>query len=124
MLRHYETVFVLHPEMEEEKKEKLLEGLKRVVKKFKGEIKSIDEWGKKRLAYPIRKLKEGYYILINYSLFSEGLKELERRLKLNEQVIRFQTVKIDAPTAPDSIKGGDEGAVEKGDNSVKKEETH
>lgn len=124
MLRYYETVFVLHPETEEEKKAKLLESLKKVVKKFKGEITHVDEWGKKRLAYPIMKLKEGYYVLINYRLFPEDLKEIKHRLKLNEQVIRFQTVKLDEKIVEQGSKGVEKSEGEKMIVKENKEGTH
>ncbi len=93
MVRAYEMVIVLHPELEEADRGKIIDEVKGIIGKFKGTIGGIDEWGKKTLAYPINKLKEGYYILMEYTLSPEGLKEVDRKLKINEKVIRFQALR-------------------------------
>lgn len=94
MIRYYETMLILHPETGDEDRKKIVDLLKGLVEGFKGRVARVDEWGKRRLAYPIQKLKDGYYIVVNYSLSPEGLKEIDRRLKLEEKVLRFQTIKL------------------------------
>ncbi len=94
MNNYYETVLILNPEIDDEKKEKLFETIKKIFKRFKGELINVDEWGEKRLAYPIKKVREGCYILLQHTISVEGLREFERRLKLHDQVMRFQTFRI------------------------------
>ncbi len=120
MNNYYETVLILNPEIDDEKKEKLFEVIKKIFKRFKGELISVDEWGKKRLAYPIKKVREGCYILLQHTISVEGLREFERRLKLHDQVMRFQTFRIkktdiEVKQVEDKAEVKDEGKVVKGD---------
>ena len=94
MIRYYETMLILHPEAGDEDRRKVLDLLKGLIEGFKGRVAKVDEWGKRRFAYPIQKLREGYYVIVQYSLNPEGLKEIERRLKLEEKVLRFQTIRL------------------------------
>ena len=94
-MRSYEIMFILHPSSSDEEITQLVEQMEELVKNFKGEIDSIDRMGKKRLAYQIEKVPEGYYILFNLKGTRECIKEFERRLKVNERVIRYLTVRVD-----------------------------
>ncbi len=94
MIRYYETMLIFHPETDEEERRKIMDRLRSLIQDFKGRIAKVDEWGKRRLAYPIKKLREGYYVVLNYALDPEGLGEIDRRLKLEEKVLRFQTIKL------------------------------
>jgi small subunit ribosomal protein S6 len=60
-----------------------------------GNVTQVDLWGRRRLAYPIRKQKEGQYVLMQTEMEANGTHELERNLRLNEQVMRFQVVRTD-----------------------------
>lgn len=88
-------MFILHPSSSDEEISQLVEQMEELVKNFKGEIDSIDQMGKKRLAYAIEKVPEGYYILFNLKGTGECIKEFERRLKVTERVIRYLTVRVD-----------------------------
>lgn len=90
-MRKYETLVVLRPELEEEERKSLIEKFSGIVSNG-GEISKIDEWGMKKLAYEIEKLKDAYYFLMEYSANSDLPKELERNLKINENVLRYMTV--------------------------------
>ncbi len=94
MIRYYETMLILHPESDEKERKRVIDLLKGLIEGFKGRVARIDEWGKRRFAYPIQKLRDGYYVVVNYSLSPEGLKEIDRRLKLEEKVLRFQTIRL------------------------------
>lgn len=120
MSNYYETVLILNPEIDDEKKGKLFETIKKIFKRFKGELISVDEWGKKRLAYPIKKVREGFYVLLQHTISVEGLREFERRLKLHDQVMRFQTFRIkktdiEVKQVEDKAEVKDEGKDVKGD---------
>ena len=95
LTKSYETVFVLSNKLTEEATAEL-------VKKFtdliaaNGTIDSIDEWGKRRLAYPINDLPEGYYVLMNFESKPEFPAEMERVMKITEGVLRCLTTVVEA----------------------------
>ncbi len=95
MQRIYEVMFVVRPDLTEEDQEKLLSTLETQIGNAGGTIKSVDKWGKRRLAYEVRNFTDGMYFLI--TLEGEGalIKEVERRLRVTEQVIKFITVRVD-----------------------------
>ena len=83
-MKNYELVFVVKPNAEEEVREAVLNKVKEVTK--------VDVWGNKKLAYPIAKFTEGHYVLVNFAAGVEVPKELDRNLKINENVIRHMIV--------------------------------
>ncbi|MBO5286516.1 MAG: 30S ribosomal protein S6 [Clostridia bacterium] len=92
-MNSYETLFVVDCSLGEE-------GVKAIVDKFtaliaeNGAIDSIDEWGKRRLAYPINDMNEGYYVLVNFKSGSEFPAELERVFGINEYILRSIVVRL------------------------------
>lgn len=90
-MKKYELVFVVKPNTEEEVREAVLNKIKEVVS-TNGEVTTVDTWGTKKLAYPIAKFTEGYYVLVNFEAGVEVPKELDRNLKINENVIRHMIV--------------------------------
>ncbi len=93
----YEVIFILHPATPEEEQATLAEKIKQYVVAGGGEVTSVDSsvpWGKRKLAYPIRKLNEGYYSLMKMSIAASALPELERNLKLMEPVLRYSIVRL------------------------------
>src|SRR5882672_12567224 len=95
MNRTYELMFIVRPDMTEEDLDKLIGTLQSVVPAAGGTIKSVDKMGKRRLAYTVRKFHEGLYILLTVEGGGAVMLELERRLRVTEQVIKFLTVRID-----------------------------
>jgi small subunit ribosomal protein S6 len=95
MNRTYELMFIVRPDMVEEDLEKLISTLETTVTSASGSIKSIDRMGKRRLAYMVRKFREGLYILMTIEGEGAVVHELERRLRVTEPVIKFMTVRID-----------------------------
>lgn len=100
----YEIVFVVKPDAAEEALKGILQKVKDTieggVEGLKGEAIKIDEWGKRRLAYLIQNYQEGYYFLVNFSGAPQISKEIERTLKLNENVLRFQTIRVKKKKTP------------------------
>lgn len=90
-MRKYETLIVLRPELEEEERKTLIEKFVQIIAK-EGSVTKLDEWGMKKLAYEIEKLKDAYYLLIEFDAEPTLPKELERNLKINENVLRYMTV--------------------------------
>jgi small subunit ribosomal protein S6 len=94
-MRIYELMFILRPDMPEEDQDKLMSNLESQVQTAGGTVKSVERMGKRRLAYQVRNFQDGIYVLL--TLEGEGgmVKEIERRLRVNEPVIKFLTVRVD-----------------------------
>jgi small subunit ribosomal protein S6 len=91
-MRQYELVCIIQPDLEENAVNEVLERIKAWIAEASGAIEKIDLWGKRKLAYPIRKQKEGLYVLVNFSLEPAACATLERNLRFLEPVIRFSMV--------------------------------
>ncbi len=92
-MRQYETVFLISPNLEEEETTKIITQISGIISKEKGKLIQEDRWGKKRLAYPIKKFEEAFYVFFHYEGDSNIPLELERRFKQTEAILRFLTVK-------------------------------
>ena len=95
MNRTYELMFIVRPDMADEDLDKLVANLESTVTSAAGSVKSVDRMGKRRLAYMVRKFREGVYILMTIEGTGAVVHELERRLRVTEPVIKFLTVRID-----------------------------
>ncbi|MCC5908983.1 MAG: 30S ribosomal protein S6 [Clostridiaceae bacterium] len=91
-MNKYELLFILQPNVEEEKRNQLIEKFKGVIE-ADGTVEEVDEWGLRKLAYEINKTKEGYYVLINFEATAELPKELNRNLKIADEVMRYMVVR-------------------------------
>lgn len=92
-MRHYETGFLIAPNLPEEEAQELMKKMADVVSKKKGKMAEVDNWGKRKLAYPIKKFKEAFYVFFKYEGKPDIPSELERRFKQTEAIIRYLTVK-------------------------------
>lgn len=95
MNRTYEIMFIVRPDVEEADLDKLIEGFSANVTNGGGEVKSVEKMGRRRLAYTVRKFNDGFYILLNVAAAGSLITEIERRLRVSEQVIKFITVRMD-----------------------------
>lgn len=92
---NYEAVVVYDASLDDEKVHQQLEELKKLIAGRQGKILNVDEWGRRRLAYPIRKRENGYYVVVNFSLENtEALPSLDRSLRLNDAVLRHLVIKV------------------------------
>jgi len=91
----YETLVVGAPTLTEDESAAIVTGLEGTIAEGKGTLIRTEPWGKKRLAYRVQKFDEGYYTLLFYEAEPAVVHELERRIRLNESLIRFLTVKVD-----------------------------
>ncbi len=87
-------MFILRPDLEEENRNNAIEKFKSIIEQD-GEIEEVNEWGLKKLAYEIDKLKEGYYVLINFKANTDLPKELERNFRISDHVIRYIVVNLE-----------------------------
>ena len=95
MNRTYEIMFIVRPDVEEAELDKLIEGFSANVTSGGGEVKSVEKMGRRRLAYTVRKFNDGFYVLLNVAAAGSLIAEIERRLRVSEQVIKFITVRMD-----------------------------
>ena len=93
MMRTYETIFILHTSLDEEAVKANIEKFKGVIENGGGTIENVDFWGKRKLAYEIAKVNEGFYTLINFEANTELPKELDRVFRITDGVIRHIVVK-------------------------------
>ena len=92
-MRHYETIFVINPDLSEEDTTQVIEKFTGILVKEGAEILKTDIWGRRRLAYMVKKFSKGFYVLVEYGAPSSAVMEMERNFKIDEKVIRFLTVK-------------------------------
>lgn len=91
----YEVALIIRPEIEEEAQGTLIERLGQILTSEGGEVANVETWGRRRLAYPIRKVQEGYYYFIQGQFPATVLPELERSIKLNEDILRYMIFRTD-----------------------------
>jgi small subunit ribosomal protein S6 len=96
MNRIYEELFVLRPDVTEEEVDAIVEALRTVVTNTGGTLDKVEKWGVRKLAYRVEKRTEGFYILLLFTSADPNLpREIERRLRVNDAVMKFITVRID-----------------------------
>ena len=95
-MRHYEIMIILDPETDERTGASSLEKLLQVVPNNGGTVDKIDIWGKRRLAYDIKKKSEGFYVVVDMTTAPEIAQELDRQLGLNESVLRTKLLRPEA----------------------------
>lgn len=94
-MRKYETIYIVQPDLGEDDIKALSEKVQEVITGMKGNCLRLEDWGTRRLAYPIKKQFRGRYFYLNSEGDSALIAELERRLRLDDKVIRYQSVKLD-----------------------------
>jgi small subunit ribosomal protein S6 len=94
-MRIYEELFIVRPDATEEELDPLIEQLKNVIAQAGGTLDKIEKWGIRKLAYRVLKFTEGQYILLQFSAKPETVKEVERRLRVTDLVLKHLTVRID-----------------------------
>lgn len=93
-MRKYETIFILQPELSEDDIKSVTTKAQDVISSYKGECFRMDDWGIRKLAYPIKKSARGRYYYLRFDGNSALIAELERRLRLDEKVLRYQSINI------------------------------
>ncbi len=95
-MNKYELAVVVSAKIEDDEREQVIARVKALVERFGGQISDVDEWGKKRLAYEIQKMKEAYYYFIHFESEASVPGELEERLRIMDGVLRYLCVRQDA----------------------------
>lgn len=94
-MRIYEELFILRPETPEEEVDQLNSQLEAVITASGGKLDKVDKWGLRRLAYRVSKKDEGYFVLLSFHAGAQTVKEVERRLRVSDAVMKFLTVRMD-----------------------------
>ena len=92
-MNKYELAVVVNAKIEDDARADVIEKVKALITRFGGNVTDIDEWGKKRLAYEIQKMKEGFYYFIQFEAESSAPAEIESRIRIMDNVLRYLVVK-------------------------------
>lgn len=94
-VRSYEALFVIKPDLDAEQTQAVVDKFTNLIVNNGGEIIQVDKWGKKRLAYEVRKYREGYYVLLQFKGAPAVAQELERVFKITDEVIRYMITRLE-----------------------------
>lgn len=120
-MKQYETVFILNPVLSEDQAKDTVDKFVKVLKKAKAEIVNTENWGLKKLAYPIQKKSTGFYALIEFTAAPETVATLETEFRRDESVMRFLTTVLDKYAVEYNTRRR-KGEFNKSKKTVKKEE--
>ena len=95
-MNQYEVLYIIVPELDDEATHAAIDKFKGIAESNGAEIVAVDEWGKRRLAYPIDYKTEGFYVLMSFNSAPEFPKELERNMKNDEQILRYMVTRKEA----------------------------
>ncbi len=117
-MRYYETLYLINPELAEEDCRGVIDKFNSLIEKNNGVVVKVDEWGKKTLAYQIKKFDKGYYVLLQYCGEPGLLTELHRNFNLDDKILKYQTIKLSDNADPEALKPKTEaGEAETGDEA-------
>lgn len=94
-MRIYEQLFIVRPDAAEPEIDSYLEQITGLISGAGGNVRKLEKWGIRKLAYPVEKRHEGYYVLLEYSATPDVVKEIERRFRVSDLVLKYLTVRID-----------------------------
>jgi small subunit ribosomal protein S6 len=104
--REYETIYIVSPDVTSERLLQINDRVRKVIDGDQGRLLHVENWGKRKLAYKIRKQTKGIYLYWRYLGASQLVAEIERNLRMLDDVVRYQTVKVDADVDPNARPGG------------------
>jgi len=94
-MNRYETIYIVNPNLDADSLGEVVAKFSELIQKLKGSIVRINEWGKRKLAYEVKRFDKGYYVVLDFCGLPGAVKELERNLKLDDRILKYLTVKID-----------------------------
>ena len=103
-MRYYETLYLINPDLAEDTYRDVVDKFNNLIEKNNGVTIKVDEWGKKTLAYDIKKFDKGYYVLLRYCGEPDLLAELRRYFKLDDRVLKYQSIKLSNNADPEALK--------------------
>jgi small subunit ribosomal protein S6 len=120
MNRMYETIIIVQPELGDDELKGLSAKIQEIISSMKGDFKRLEDWGVRKLAYPINKFVRGRYYYLRFDGDAPLIAELERRLRLDDKVVRYQSVKLESDTGAAAVaaKAEEPEAPAEGETSV------
>jgi small subunit ribosomal protein S6 len=103
MNRMYETIIIVQPELGDDELKGLSAKIQEIISSMKGDFKRLEDWGVRKLAYPINKCVRGRYYYLRFDGDAALIAELERRLRLDDKVIRYQSVKLESDNVAPAV---------------------
>ena len=94
-MKRYETLFIVQVDLPDDELNSLIERYRAIVTALKGTVIKVEKWGKRKLAYEIKKQSNGYYVLIDFAGKSAIIEELERNFKIDDKILKFMTIMKD-----------------------------
>lgn len=94
-MNKYELVYVIDTMLDDDARKAVMDRFNGMIETLGGKVEKVEEWGKRRLAYPINYKTEGYYLLVNFAAESDVPKEMERNLQISESILRYLIVKVE-----------------------------
>lgn len=107
-MRQYELTYIIRPDLDEEAVAAVAQRVEQVIRDHGGRVLKVEPWGKRPLAYSIRRYNEGYYLLLLTELNEAAIREIERHMKLSEDIIRYLLVRVE----PEEEEAEEAGVVE------------
>ncbi len=117
-MKRYETIYIINPTLDADSLREVVTKFSDLIKRLKGYIVKVNEWGKRKLAYEVKRFDKGYYIVIDFCGLPEIVKELERNLKLDDRILKYLTVKIDEDVDPEDLTGKEQEKEDKIEDST------
>jgi small subunit ribosomal protein S6 len=102
-MNHYETIYIVNPTLDDDSLKEAIDKFSNLIKKLKGSIVKVNEWGKRKLAYELKRFDKGYYVVLDFCALPKMVTELERNLKLDDRILKYITVKIDENVDPKDL---------------------
>ena len=102
-MKRYETIYIVNPNLDADSIKEVITKFSEQIKKLKGYIVKVNEWGKRRLAYEVKQFDKGYYVMLDFCGLPGVVKELERGLKLDDRVLKYLTVKVGEDVDPKDL---------------------
>jgi small subunit ribosomal protein S6 len=118
-MRHYEIIYIVNPNLNGDEYREVLKKYSEIINNNKGVVIKTEEWGKQRLAYRIRKFYNGVYVYVQFCAMANSIVELERNLKLDDNILKFQTVKLADKADPEELIKKAQDAVKSKEQSLK-----
>ncbi|HDC93015.1 30S ribosomal protein S6 [Candidatus Acetothermia bacterium] len=94
-MRDYEVVYIIRPDLDEQRRKEKIERINQLIRERGGKVQNVDEWGTRIMAYEIDDFREGYYVLVNFTLPPNEVSSLEERLRVDDELLRYQIVRTD-----------------------------
>ena len=121
-MRYYETLYLIKPDVSEDEYKDVLSKFSQLIEKNKGVIVRTEEWGKKTLAYTVKKFDKGFYVLLNFCGEPDLVSELSNIFGLDERILKYQTIKLKDHADPEEMVSREKEAQDKTTEAVVAEE--